>query len=815
MALPRSPEAIVAILAVLKAGGAFVPVNSDHPAARNHHILADAGVRLVVTARGRRTKLPERLDAVVLEIDEPETEGLPDTDPGIAADPGQLAYVIYTSGSTGLPKGVAVEHGALTRHLQATAALYEMTEESLELPFLPFSSDGGHERWMVPLMVGGGIVLPEQPLLTPAETFALMRRHGVNNASLPTTYLQQLADWAARTGEAPPIRLYSFGGEGLPKATFDLLRRSLRADWLINGYGPTETVMTPMVWKIRADAAFPGMYAPIGRAVGLRRTYILDADLNPVPIGVVGEIHLGGDGVARGYIGRPDLTADRFIPDPFGADGGRLYRSGDLGRWLEDGTVEFMGRVDQQVKLRGFRIELGEIEAALGNEPGISEAVVVLRRDADRDALVGYVVPDAGMAPVDPQALRRSLARKLPEYMVPSAIVAMERLPLNANSKLDRAALPIPQLVEVELTPPAPGLEAELAAIWQEVLGLAAVGVEQNFFDLGGHSMAALRVLARIRELRPASSIGIADLFNHLTVRALAHHIEHGRGRLGGETVQLRREGSRPMLYCFPGLLVSTREYLKLVEHLGPEQPATGFICYSLSDGGRLSQSVEAITARYAEEVRRASRGRRCIFLGWSWGGLLAYEAARMLGNDVDVRLIGMVDVCDMDATFALGAVPNFAPGEREVCQRRIDDWLQRATMRADWERLLGAMDHLAFDQFLHFAGNSADELPTDGPDVTSRERIFWVLIDNALVFRRYELTPQDRPIHAWAAGDSLNRGLAIIDWRRYSHRAAAAEIVPGTTHFDIIGAPAFHRRFARRLEAALSLGHERLEQHA
>ena len=264
VALPRSPEAIVAILAVLKAGGAFVPVDSDHPAARNHHILADAGVRIVVTARGRRTKLPARLDAVVLEIDGPETAGLPDTDPGMATDPGQLAYVMYTSGSTGLPKGVAVEHGVLTRHLQATAAIYEMTEDSLELPFLPFSSDGGHERWMVPLMVGGGIVLPEQPLLTPAETFALMRRHGVNNASLPTTYLQQLAEWAARTGEAPPIRLYSFGGEGLPKATFDLLRRSLRADWLINGYGPTETVMTPMVWKIRADAAFTGMYAPMG-----------------------------------------------------------------------------------------------------------------------------------------------------------------------------------------------------------------------------------------------------------------------------------------------------------------------------------------------------------------------------------------------------------------------------------------------------------------------------------------------------------------------------------------------------------------------
>ncbi len=800
VALPRSPEAIAAILGVLKAGGAFVPVDSDHPASRNHHILADAGVRIVVTDRHHRRRLPQELPATVLPIDDLELDTLPVSDPGVATAPERLAYVIYTSGSTGLPKGVAVEHGPLTRHLQATAALYEMTEASLELPFLPFSSDGGHERWMVPLMVGGGIVLPDQPLLTPAETFALMRRHGVNNASLPTTYLQQLAEWAARTGDPPPLRLYSFGGEGLPKATFDLLRRALRADWLINGYGPTETVMTPMVWKIRADAAFSGTYAPIGRAVGQRRVYVLDPDLNPVPVGVVGEIHLGGDGVARGYVGRPELTAERFIPDPFAAGNGRLYRSGDLGRWREDGTIEFVGRVDQQVKLRGFRIELGEIEAALAALPGISEAVAVLRRDGGEAALVGYVVPSAGAQRPDGQALRRALGGRLPDYMLPAAIVVLDRLPLNANSKLDRAALP-PPVAASDLAAPMAGAEAEIARIWQDVLGLARIGAEQNFFDLGGHSMAALRVLGRLRELYPRSGVSIADLFNHQTVRALAARIA-GSGA-GGETVHLRREGSRPMLYCFPGLLVSTREYLKLVEHLGPEQPATGFICYSLSDGGRLSTSVEAITARYAEEVRRQSRGRPCAFLGWSWGGLLAYEAARMLGDEVDVRLLGMVDVCDMDADFALDAVPQFAPGEREACERRVAAWLARAAMRVEWERLLGAMDPPAYDQFLHYVARAPDELPTDGPDVTSRERIFWVLIDNALIFRRYRLVPHDRPIHAWAAGDSLHRGLQVIDWRRFSHRAGPAEIVPGTTHFDIIGAPAFHDRFARRLQTA------------
>lgn len=691
-------------------------------------------------------------------------------------------------------------HGVLTRHCQSTAVLYEMTASSCELPVLPFSSDGGHERWMVPLMVGGSIVLPDR-LWTAEETFAVMRRHGVNNASLPTTYVQQLAEHAERTGEAPPMRLYSFGGEGLPQAVFDLLSRSLKTPLLINGYGPTETVMTPMIWKVAAGTRFEGMYAPIGRAVGRRRAYVLDAEMRPVPVGVTGELYLGGDGLARGYVGQPGATADRFVPDPFANDGGRLYRSGDLARWRADGSVEFMGRVDHQVKLRGFRIELGEIEKALLMEPGVAEAVVILREEDGRKTLVGYVVAGEG-ATLDASGLRRAVARRLPEYMVPSAVVVLDRFPLNANSKVDRKALPAPCLAATEIVPPVGPLEEAIARIWRDVLGHPRIGVTQNFFDMGGHSILALRILAAIRALRPEANLGIADLFNHPTIRDLARRIERGRAGLGHETVRLREGGSRPMLYCFPGLLVSTREYLKLVDHLGPDQPATGFICHTLADEQRPDLSVETVTARCAEEIRRLNRGRPCLFLGWSWGGLLAFEAARMLADEIDLRLIGMIDVCDMDAEFALGAVPSFAPGEREAIHARVQDWLGRTAMQAEWRQLLGRMDAVTYDQFLRHVGDKL--LPVDGPDVGSQERIFWVLIDNALVFRRYRLQPFDAPIASWAAGDSAARGLNIIDWRRFSPRAAAAEFVPGTTHFNIIGAPAFHRRFARRAAAAI-----------
>ena len=310
----------------------------------------------------------------------------------------QLAYIMYTSGSTGLPKGVAVEHGPLTHHMQNTSRVYGMSELSRELPFLPFSSDGGHERWMNPLMEGGSIILPDQPLWTPEETLTAMRKHGANNASIPTTYLQQLAEWADLTDSAPPMRLYSFGGEGLAQPDFRSFVESVEvgmADqrlWPHRNHHDADGLESAGWSKVR------GTYAPIGRAVGNRRVYVLDPDLNPCPIGVTGELYIGGEGMARGYIGKPDITADRFIPDPFSKEGGRLYRSGDLTRWREDGTVEFVGRVDHQVKLRGYRIELGEIEAALLQQDGVGEALVVLRDDeaTKQKMLVAYVVPKQG-----------------------------------------------------------------------------------------------------------------------------------------------------------------------------------------------------------------------------------------------------------------------------------------------------------------------------------------------------------------------------------------------------------------------------------
>ncbi|WP_276199237.1 amino acid adenylation domain-containing protein [Chelatococcus sp. XZ-Ab1] len=801
VALPRSAEMIAAFLAVLKAGGAFVPVDPDHPAKRIAHVLSDAGVGIVLTTRDLAARLPPLAGARVVACDGLPLSGLDDSDPGIAVHPDQLAYLVYTSGSTGRPKGVAVAHGPLAAHCLATGELYDMTSQSRELHFLSVSFDGAHERWMVPLAFGGAIVLRDQALWSAVETLDAMARHGVTNAGFPPRYLHQVAEWALETGEAPPVRLYSFGGEGMSPATFELVKRALKPQWLINGYGPTEAVISPLAWKVPASATFSGAYAPIGKGVGPRQTYVLDDDLMPMADGEAGELFIGGEGLARGYHGRPGDTAERFLPDPFAGAGGRMYRTGDVVRRRADGVIDYLGRRDQQVKLRGFRIELGEVEAQLAELDGVSAAAAALREAPGGTMLVGYVVPAAGAA-VDAAVLRATLAARLPGYMVPSRILVLDRLPFTPNGKLDRDALPAPQVHVVPIRPPRTPLEADIAGIWREVLGLAAVGIDENFFELGGNSLSALRVLARLSRLLPGRSVTIAQLFNHQTVEALAAALASGTAEEHA-VVHMRRTGSQPMLYCFPGLLVSTREYAGLVEHLGPDQPATAFICYSLTEDKARTVSVEELAGRYADYIRRTSGGA-CTLLGWSWGGILAYETARRLMGEVDITFVGMLDVCALDAEFAIDAEVSLTEDERAGIERRIAAWLPRTRMRADWESLIARMDAEVYTRFLAYVLNSPADLPLDGPDIGSREHIFWTLIENAMIFRNYRLERSDLPIRAWIAEKSIERGFRLVDWRHYSSRVEAVTLVPDTDHLDIVTATAFHASFAEQLDASL-----------
>jgi len=522
VALQRSVDLLVALIAVLKSGAAFVPLDPAHPRERLAQIVGDASIAHVLTDGSSAASLPElpelrvwRADEIDA-LDEAADVALPDVLPGHAA------YAIYTSGSTGKPKGVIVDHASFALHCAAIAERYGAGENDVFLLFQSVNFDGAHEGWFSQYMSGAAVSVTADVLWPPAQTCAMMVRDGVTMTYVPPGCAAQLAEWALAHGAPPTLRSLTVGGEATSREAFAMLRRALPNVRVVNGYGPTETVITPTLWMFRPgdDLAKLGdaAYLPIGTLVGARTAHVLDERLHPLPVGVIGELYLGGEGigVARGYLDRPALTAERFVPDPYGAAGARLYRTGDLVRRRADGVFDFIGRVDHQVKLRGLRIELGEIEAQLAAHDAVREACAVVHGQGALAQLVAYVelTADAQAAaqPVEAATLDAHLRRTLPDYMVPAQLIVLDALPRNANSKVDRARLPAPVRVERAYEAPRDGDETALAAIWCDVLNLERVGRGDHFFDLGGHSLAAVRVATRVAE-RLGRDVPVRALF--------------------------------------------------------------------------------------------------------------------------------------------------------------------------------------------------------------------------------------------------------------------------------------------------------------
>ncbi|WP_218922630.1 non-ribosomal peptide synthetase [Rhodoferax sp. OV413] len=661
VALRRSEQSIVAFLAVLKAGAAYVPLDPANPEERNAYIVADSGLALVLT----QSDLADRLPASVLSsvpsicVDRLDLAGAPAHDPRLPVHPAQIAYVIYTSGSTGRPKGVAVAHGPLAMHCQAVADIYGMRAQSCELHFMSFSFDGAHERWLTALSIGAALALRDDELWDAPQTLAALKRHGVGNAAFPPAYLAQMADSAELQGEAPPVELYVFGGEAMPREAFDRVRKHLRPQRLINGYGPTETVVTPLIWKADADTSFDCAYAPIGQPVGRRSAYVLDAALRLLPRGMVGELYIGGEGLARGYLGQGGMTAERYVADPFDAAGGRLYRTGDLVRWREDGQLEYMGRQDHQVKIRGFRIELGEIEARLRVLPGVADAVVLAIEAGTRRQLVAYVVPAAGE---DGDALaacvKPGLADSLPDYMVPAHVIVLDALPRLISGKLDRHALPAPDSRAAQrwVAPSTPEAAA-LATVWQEVLGVPRVGETDNFFELGGDSLLSLKAVGRMAALGlPGPRLKLRDLLQRPTIAGL---LERGAAQVeavaavpamasfaGSPLVRLNGMGQEGLpLFCMHAGYGTVFDYQPLARLLLGQRPVIGLMCRMLSDLAFYDASLEQMAADYARAIRQEQPQGPYLLLGWSLGGTLAAQvAARLEAQGQRVAYLGLID---------------------------------------------------------------------------------------------------------------------------------------------------------------------------
>ena len=519
--LERSAETVVAMLAVLKTGAAYLPLDPAYPADRLAYMLEDSGAPVLVTQQSMRTLLPaDGVRVVSIDTDADAIAAESAEAPADGADPRNAAYVIYTSGSTGKPKGVQVTHGNAVSFFAGMDERVGGPIPGTWLAVTRISFDIHVLELLWTLARGFKVVVqPEMEQAGDDESLAeQIRRHAVTHFQC-TPSLAALLIAESGVDALAPLQRLLLGGEALPGALAAQIRTVL-PDGLVNMYGPTETT----VWSATHPATESDGTVPIGRPIANTRVYVLDAAFRPQPVGVSGELFIAGAGVTRGYHNRPGLTADRFVPEPFGGDAGaRMYRTGDRARWRADGTLEFLGRADFQVKIRGFRIEPGEIEAALKQHPPVREAAVVVRQDTPGDArLVGYVVAEPDFTE---SAARGYLRERLPEYMVPAAFVVLDALPLTPNGKLDRRALPAPGIVRRDaaeaFVAPRGETEAVIAAAWAEVLGVEQVGVEDNFFDLGGNSMLLARVAAALKE-RLGREVRIVELFRHPTVAALA-----------------------------------------------------------------------------------------------------------------------------------------------------------------------------------------------------------------------------------------------------------------------------------------------------
>jgi amino acid adenylation domain-containing protein len=646
----RSLEMIVALLAILKAGGAYLPLDPTHPDDRLKFILQDAQVKVLLTQQQFLERLGNASVSVICLENDREANGKgcanhyanpSQENPRSSVTSDNLAYVIYTSGSTGNPKGVLIPHRGLSNLALAQIEVFNLLPSHRILQFASLSFDASIFEIVMALQAGATLYLANKEFLLPGQALIqLMREKAITHVTLPPAVLALLPTESLRALQTI-ICAGEVCSEDIVKRWWNSSRR------FFNAYGLTEA----SVWSTVAEISAINEKPHIGRPIANTQIYILDKNLQPVPIGIPGELCIGGDGVGKGYLNRTELTAERFIPNPFSdKEGARLFKTGDLARYRADGNIEFLGRIDNQVKIRGFRIELLEIETVLNQYHSVQKAVVIAKQNVSNDmCLVAYIVPKLKPTPTSIE-IREFLKEKLPEYMVPKAFVVIDSLPLTPHGKVDRLALkeldiPTNILTDKAFIAPRTSTESTLAKIWAALLNIERVGIHDNFFELGGNSLLTVRLLERIRN-QFERELSLSTLFLNPTIKSLANYLDQETDSLpSSPLVAIQPNGSNPPFFCVHPIFGVVFPYYKLAHHLGNNQPFYAAQPIGLDGKSSPLTRIEDMANYYIKALRKVQPKGPYFLGGWSFGGLVAFEMAQQLHESGDeVALLAVLD---------------------------------------------------------------------------------------------------------------------------------------------------------------------------
>ncbi len=807
--LERSVDVVVAMFGILAAGGAYVPLDPGHPSQRLEFLARDAGLSAVVT----RDPWASVFDGVTAVVAPPTTGLMDHEDPGTPrwhdqSSHDNVAYAIYTSGSTGKPKGVAVEHRQLVNYVQGANERLSLPAGGSYAIVSTFAADLGNTMIFPALCFGGCLhVIAEHRTADPQGLAEYLSRHPVDCLKLVPSHLALLLN-SEHPEQVLPQRRLVLGGEA---CTWALVKRvqSHRPDCRIfNHYGPTEATVGVIAHQLMIAEDLDRLSAPpLGRPLPNSTIYVLDGLGQPLPAGVPGELYIGGAGLARGYVSRARLTAEAFRPDPFSSErGARFYRTGDLGRHLEDGRLEFLGRVDHQVKIRGFRVELGEIESALEAHTAVQTSLVLARPGKNGyPRLVAYVVAQGGQAP-RPKELSSFLAERLPETMIPAVFVKLDRLPLTPNGKVDLKALPDPndkrsdtigQLIE-----PKTPTEVQVLHIWEELLDVPAVGVTDDFFELGGDSFLAVRLMARIRS-ELGRNLPLATVLDARTVERMAMAIDAEELPKQTFLVTIQPRGERPPVYCVHPGHGNIVCYLDLARQLGPEQPVYGLQAPDLDQEGDPYVSIEEMAARYCMAIREQQPEGPYFLAGWSFGGMVAFEIAQQLQRSGQV----LASLCLLDCRLPVTAA-EMTRIKPELIKASMLLEHARNVVEASGEELeISAYDLQGLEpeeQLERILGTITNRnlMPRD-IDPQMVRRYLEIRMARILAIRRYQPQTYAGPMTLFRAAE-VNRDAPLAEaqkvfekaaldptygWDKIVQRAVDVKTVPGN-HESMIRAP-------------------------